>query len=154
MNFVHQVECLLHVIRGTRKNIFLPWIIKSSISKLMICINMPLHLVQINELKTNRPETWNALKNGDFCVKKTGTPFTNLFIDQMLEQKIRDLKVDGGITGLTRNESALNRISITAPELSFIVGEFKESSICLVLAHTSKNSTVCQEHHQCEWHEC
>ena len=50
------------------------------------------------------PETWKALKDGDFCVKKSDTSFTNIFVDQTLEQEIRGLKVVGGITGLTENK--------------------------------------------------
>ena len=50
------------------------------------------------------PETWKALNDGDFCVKKSGTSFTNIFLDQTLEQEIRGLKVVGGITGLTENK--------------------------------------------------
>ena len=48
---------------------------------------MPLHLAQMNELQTQSSDTWKALKEGDFCVKKTGTPFSNLFVNQTLEQE-------------------------------------------------------------------
>ena len=75
-----------------------------------------MHLAQMNELQTQSPETWKALKDGAFCVKKSGTPFTNLFVDQTLEQEIRGLKVVGGITGLTQDESALNRFLMATPE--------------------------------------
>ena len=88
---------------------------------------MPFHLAQMNELKTESPETFKALKEGDICVKRTGIPFSNLFVDQTLEQQIRGLKVSGGITGITQNESALNHFLLTAPELTRIVREFQDT---------------------------
>ena len=100
---------------------------------------MPLHVAQMNELETKSPETWRALKEGDFSVKRTGIPFTNLFVDQALEQKIRELKVAGGITGVTQNESALNRFLPTAPELTCIVNNFQH--------HYLSDSISCRKEH-------
>ena len=100
-----------------------------------------LHLAQMNELQTQSPETWKALKDGDFCVKKSGTPFTNLFVDQTLEQEIRGLKVVGGITGLTQDESALNRFLLATPELTRIVTELQHQ-------YASAADTAPEEHYQ------
>ena len=69
--------------------------------------------------------TWSALKNGDFCVRKSETPFTALFVDQTLEQEIKKLKGIGGITGLTQKEGLLDRFLLIQPELSNIVAEFQ-----------------------------
>lgn len=56
-------------------------------------------MAQTSELQKTGPETWKALAQGDFVVTKSKTPFSNLFVAQTLEQKIRELKVAGGITG-------------------------------------------------------
>ena len=70
---------------------------------------VPLHLAQMNQVKHNDPETWQALERGDFAVARFGIPFTDLFVDHVLEQKIQQLKVVGGITGITQNKEALER---------------------------------------------
>jgi hypothetical protein len=86
---------------------------------------MSLHLAQTNVLQTHSPETWKALKEGDVCVENTGSPFTNLFVDQTLKQEIRGPNVVGGITGLTQNESTLDQFLRATPELIWIVTYFK-----------------------------
>ena len=64
---------------------------------------MPLHLLQMTEITQNDSETWEALEKGDFAIARTGIPFTDLFVDQALEQKIRQLKAVVGIIGITQN---------------------------------------------------
>ena len=71
-------------------------------------------------LERDDPLTWDALKKGDFCVRKSDTPFTALFVDQTLEQEIKYLKGIGGITGLTQQEGSLDRILLIQLELSKI----------------------------------
>ena len=43
---------------------------------------IPVHLAQMKALEKDDPVTWSALKNGDFCVRKSETPFAALFVDQ------------------------------------------------------------------------
>jgi len=134
VTYTQQVECLLNIIRACRQGDWEEYL--AALDKQIkyffahdlykYARLMPLHLAQMNDLQTQSPETWTALKEGDFCVKKTGTPFTNLFVDQTLEQEIRGLKVVGGITGLTQNESALNRFLLATPELTRIVTKFQQ----------------------------
>ena len=87
---------------------------------------MPVHLAQMRALEAEDPETWNALKNGDFTVRKSDTPFTSLFVNQTLEQEIKKLKGIGGITGLTQHEELLDRFLLTQPELTRIVTDFQD----------------------------
>ena len=71
----------------------------------------------MNEVKQKDRETWEALEKGDFAVARTGIPFTDLFADQALEQKIRQLKAVGGITGIAENEEAFEQYFNIASEL-------------------------------------
>ena len=107
--YTQQVECVLNIIRACRHGHWKEYL--ATIDKQIkyffahdlynYARLMPLHLAQMIELQTQSPETWKALKEGDFCVKKTGTPSSNLFVDQTLQQEIRGLKVVGGIARLT-----------------------------------------------------
>ena len=85
---------------------------------------MPLHLAEMNQLETDDPVTWAALKDGAFVVTKSDIPFTSIFTDQNLEQKIKDLKGHGGFVGLTQDEVALDRLIHTTPYLARIVKSF------------------------------
>ena len=96
MNYVRQVEYLLHLIRACRQGDWEEYLAALDDQVKYFFAHdqykyarlMPFHLAQMNASKTDSPETWNALKHGDFCVKKTGIPFCNLFVDQTLEQEI------------------------------------------------------------------
>ena len=84
---------------------------------------MPVHLAQLRDLEKKDPETWEALNSGDFVVAKSGIPFTQLFTDQALEQEIKDLKGHGGMVGLSRDESGLDRLVTVTPHLAQMVRE-------------------------------
>ena len=74
---------------------------------------VPLQLARMNEVKQKDSETWEALEKGDFAVARTGISLTDLFVDQALEQKIRQLIAVGGITGIPKIKKHLNDISIS-----------------------------------------
>ena len=79
----------------------------------------------MNEVKQKDSETWEALEKGDFAIARTGIPFTDLFVDQALEQKILQLQAVGGITGSTHNREELGRYFYITPELSRLTEEFE-----------------------------
>ena len=56
-----------------------------------------------------------------FSVFKSYIPFCGLAVDQGLEQEIRNLKIAGGVVGITQNESALSRYFLIAQELTRII---------------------------------
>lgn len=134
-SYMKQVGALLRLIRGSRQRNFplylaaleeqVKYYFAHDLYKYARLI--PVHLAQTAELQRTDPVTWQALEQGDFVVAKSNTPFTSLFVDQTLEQKIRELKVAGGITGITQQEEALNRYFMIAPELTRLVKEFQES---------------------------
>ena len=53
----------------------------------------------MNVLEKEDPVTWNVLKQGNFCVKKSSIQFSALFSGQGLEQWIKDVK--GVVVGIT-----------------------------------------------------
>eukprot|EP00794_Sanderia_malayensis_P019658 gene19658-21605_t len=150
MNYVKQVEALLHLVRATRQ---CDWPLYLSALEEQVkyyfahdlykyAKYVPLHLAQMNEVKQKDPEAWKALERGDFAVARTGIPFTDLFVDQALEQKIRQLKVVGGKTGITQNKEALERYFFITPELSRLKEEFESSF------GYKQNAADLKKHHQ------
>ena len=96
-NYMKQVQCLLHIISAWCQG---DW--EAYLAALVDQIQyfyahdlfhyahrMPVHLAQMNQLENDNPITWNALKEGNFCVKKSDSPFTALFAEQALEQTIK-----------------------------------------------------------------
>lgn len=133
-SYTTQVEALLHLIRACRQNDWEGFLaaLDEQIKYFMAhdlfkyARLMPVHLAEMKALKETDPLTWEALKNGDFCVRKSDTPFTSLFVDQTLEQEIKKLKGVGGITGLTQQPELLDRFLLTLPELTQIVTDFQK----------------------------
>lgn len=151
LNYMKQVESLLHVIRASRQGNWelhlasmeeqVKYYFAHDLYKYARLV--PIYLLQMHSLKTSDPTTWDALKAGDFMVTKSGIPFTNLFVDQTLEQLIREVKVAGGITGITQNEEALGRFFLIAPELVILIQDFQDAYCC-----TTNDSQTTKEHYQ------
>jgi hypothetical protein len=88
---------------------------------------MPVHLAQMNALEQDDPVTWEALKAGEFVIAKSEVPFTCLFTDQTLEQKIKEVKLHGRMVGLSQDETGLDRLVTTTPHLARIVKQYLNS---------------------------
>ena len=84
---------------------------------------MTVYLGQMNEVRETEPETWEQLKQ-DFVVTKSTQEFCNLFIDQGLEQEIKNLKRYGALPGLTQDEDLMERFITTSPHLVQLVENF------------------------------
>ena len=103
---------------------------------------MPVYLAQMASLETESPETWQALKEGDFVVSKSEVPSTKLFTDQTLEQEIKGLKRHGGMVGLSQDEGALDRLITTLPLTARLVAQY------LATFPNSSLSVKRKEHYQ------
>lgn len=131
-NYMTQVECLLHIISACREGNWEAYLaaLDDQIQYFFAhdlyhyARMMPVHLAQMNQLEHDDPTTWKALKDGNFCVKKSETPFTALFADQALEQKIKQLKGAGGIVGITQDEISLDRVINTLPHITSMVSDW------------------------------
>ena len=84
---------------------------------------IPIYLAEMYEVRKNDPVTWEYLKK-DFVVTKSTEAFCNLFVDQGLEQKIKELKRYGALPGITQDEEAFDRFTTTAPHLCGMVEKF------------------------------
>ena len=84
---------------------------------------IPVYLAEMLEVKKNDPVTWKYLQN-DFVVTNSTLALVNLFDDQGLEQKIKELKKYGALTGITQDEEAFDRFVATAPRLASMVEKF------------------------------
>ena len=134
-SYMKQVESLLHLIRVGRQGEWELYIgaLEENVKYYFVhdlykySRLVPVYLAQMLLLKSTDRETWNALEGGDFMVTKSGIPFTYLFVDQTLEQLIREVKVAGGITGITQNVDALDKFFMIAPELVKHMKEFRDA---------------------------
>ena len=123
--YVHQVNtmfCLVEFSRTSDFEMFLMALehqIKYFFSRdlLNYARLMPIYLGQMRALEEDDPETWKALKEGDFVVSKSSVPFVNVFTDQGLEQEIKTLKGSGGIVGITQDAESLDRKLTISPYL-------------------------------------
>eukprot|EP00795_Rhopilema_esculentum_P017661 gene17661-9309_t len=148
LSYLHQIGSLLRLIRASRQgDLTLYMVALEEQVKYYFAHDLykyarlvPYHLAELQQLKDEDRQTWATLGD-NFSVIRSGIPFTNLFVDQTLEQQIRGLKVAGGITGITQNESALERYLLIAPELKRLVESFKT-------CYTINNTKAKKMHHQ------
>ena len=132
-NYILQVEALLHIMSTCRRGDWEGYLAAAEAQIKCLFVHdllhyarlMPVHIAQMKKLKMEDEPTWKALQEGGFCVRKSGTPFTNLFSDQNLEQHIKELKGIGGLLGLTQCPEALDRLFLTMPQLTRFVKQFK-----------------------------
>ena len=75
------------------------------------------------KLKREDPATWERLKK-DPVVSKSTEAFVNLFIDQALEQEIKEIKRHGHLPGLTQDEEGVNRFITVAPYRTKFVEQY------------------------------
>ena len=78
-------------------------------------------------LSTAHPQIFELFHAGHFVVKKSERAFSLIALDQNHEQQNAILKGDGGIVGITEDESAPRRWLITSPDISRVVQEYKSS---------------------------
>ena len=132
MRYVQQVETLLCIIRACRQSNFSEFF--SALDKQCkyffahdyynYARLIPVHLAMMTDIENKDPERWQLLNKETFGVNKSSVPFTKLFVDQNLEQKIKDIKGVGGISGITQQDDTLNRFFLTAPYITRIVNGF------------------------------
>ena len=84
-------------------------------------------LVHVNDfisLKNNNPLTHAEFLTGSFVIQKTRRKFSSLAHEQVHEQLNAIVKGDDGIIGLTENEAALTRWTVSGPETARLLMEY------------------------------
>ena len=130
-NYMDMFESLLLFVRSSRQGLWelhlssLDGLIKYFFAHdhLNYARMTPLYRATMLELKSNDLETWQYLKE-NFAIAKSEIPFTAIGSDHAMEQENKVLKVSGGVTGLTQNESALNRFCLASPVLASLYEDF------------------------------
>jgi len=84
---------------------------------------LSVHVRDLMQLEGECPTVWNEFLKGHFVTQKTSHKFSMMAHDQIHEQLNALVKGDGGIVGITENESALRRWMIAGPEMARIVSE-------------------------------
>ena len=91
-------------------------------------------------LERSVPALWNDFMNGLSACQNTPIPFPSHGYDQAGEHVNRELKVDGGLIGVSNNINARTRFLLTAPLISSIYGE-----VCTMVNYQKTKSRI---HHQ------
>ena len=87
---------------------------------------LPLYISTMEQTEQQHPDIWAEFMKGNFCITKGAAGFTSIGPDHGIEQENRELKVIGGIVGITQNEKSLDKYFLIAPELSNVQHEFEK----------------------------
>ena len=77
-----------------------------SMDRIKYCRLLPIYIAEMYALESSDPGIWEAFYKGEFSVQKTPIPFTALGMDHTGEQVNKMIKIEGGLTGVSRNENA------------------------------------------------
>ena len=149
-NYIKIFELILLFLRGTRQsNWDLHLAALDQFAKYFFAFDQinyakltPVYLSQMYALKDSDPETWSFFKDGNFCINKSGIPFTAIGVDHGLEQENKTMKVLGGIQGIANKKNTLDQYFIVAPIVNQLIGDFKAKYLM------EKKGRVC--HYQLE----
>ncbi len=82
---------------------------------------LPVYWCDMMSLRDVHPSTYEAFQAGDFVVQRSGNAFSQVAVDQTIEQTInRDTKSKGGIVGFSLNKGAVQRWLLTSHERAAI----------------------------------
>ena len=148
-NYMNQFETILRFVRATRqRDLLLHMQSVESLIKYFFAHDhlnyarlLPLYILSMEQTEQQHPDIWAEFMNGNFCVTKGIAGFTSIGPDHGIEQENRELKVIGGIVGITQNEKSLDKYFLIAPELSNVQHEFEKQ-------YCSGNKTKRTQHHE------
>ena len=148
-NYMRQFLTILKFVRATRQRDLLLHL--QSVELLMkyffahdhlnYARLLPLYIYSMQKTEQQQPHLWEELMQGNFCITKGEAGFTSIGPDHGIEQENRELKVIGGIVGITQNEKSLDKFFLIAPELSNVQHEFEQQFF-----HYGTNNTRSQHH--------
>ena len=77
---------------------------------------LPVHIRDMQPLSRTHPDILRSFVEGKFVIHSSEKNFSSISIDQAHGQNNKHVKGQGGIIGLTANESALNRWIVSGPK--------------------------------------
>ena len=102
---------------------------------------LTVHVCDLMQLKNVNPTTYEQFIKGHFVTHKTPNKFSALAHDQVDEHLNAVVKGEGGVIGITEDESALRRWMVAGPEISRMLNEFS-------LEHLKKTARNDRHHEQ------
>ncbi len=133
MNYLHQVEVILHFIAASRNaDHQLHLEASEKLSSLFFAMDRikykrlwPRYLSDMQKLKTDHPNTWNELEAGNISVTKTDDiPFVSIGADHALEQVNKLTKDPSALVGISNNANARQRFFLASPQLGCLSAEY------------------------------
>ena len=123
LSYIDMVQLLMNYIRSLRLadwkvylwciRQMLPWVF--AYGRTHNSRFLSLHWCEMTTLSDSHPDVHQELLNGEFCVQRSNSFFSQVAVDQAIEQTVnRDTKCRGGIIGFSRNQGAVHRWMITA----------------------------------------
>ena len=86
---------------------------------------LPVYIAEMNGMKSNAPQVWDAFEKGGIVVQKSHITFTAVGVDHVDEQVNKILKINGGLVGISNNINARDHFILTAPYIANITKEMK-----------------------------
>ena len=87
-----------------------------------------IHLHDMLNLQKTHPNIYDEFLNGHFVLHESSRIFSGVALDQAHEHNNRLVKTDGGVIGITENETALLRWMTSGPEISQLVKSYEVSA--------------------------
>ena len=112
---------------------------------------LTVHVFDMMNLHITNPDVYTEMQKGSFSYAKSQRPFSRMALDQLHEQNNKLIKGLGGASNILnqQDESALIRWGTCGSEITRIISEFEESSVCSNLKHHEDNeafrSSFCKD---------
>ena len=84
-----------------------------------------IHLHDMLTLQETNPAIYEEFVNGNFVLHESCRNFSGVALDQAHEHNIGLVKSEGGIIGITENETALLRWMTSGPEICQLVKSYE-----------------------------
>ena len=92
-------------------------------------------------LEQSDPEIWMEFLKGNFAVTKSSIPFVSIGADHACEQVNKWMKQQGGLIGISTNETARNKFFLIAAEMADIAKNYHTKFF-------TRSSSDDQQHHE------
>lgn len=133
--YMEMVMALLLFIRATRQGLWtlhlaaLDQLCKYFFmrDRLKYAQMVPQYLAQMYSLRESDPVVWTEFINGNFSVNKSDIDFCSIGVDHAIEHINRQMKVKGGLCGITQKPAALTRFFLVGPEMTRLAQEFEQN---------------------------